>query len=108
MSDEDVAAYNALGVIGGDNSGFPNGRRLGDDVVDIYLQVGMGVLCHLGFCPEEPPIDLATLQLLNDGAIVDDCMFQNNFPYLNAPVPGNLVLNPNENVDSQFEEFCTP
>ena len=28
-----------LGVIGGDNNGFPNGRRLTDDVVDIALQV---------------------------------------------------------------------
>ena len=35
-----------LGVLGGDNAGFPNGRRPGDDVVDIELRVAMGVLCH--------------------------------------------------------------
>jgi len=33
-----------LGVIGGDNAGFPNGRRLGDDVIDIAEQVMAGFL----------------------------------------------------------------
>ena len=33
-----TASPNRLGVIGGDLQGFPNGRRLGDDVVDIALQ----------------------------------------------------------------------
>jgi hypothetical protein len=36
-----------LGVIGGDLAGSPNGRRPGDDVVDIKFRVGMGRLCHL-------------------------------------------------------------
>ena len=39
------ASQNRLGVLGGDNAGFPNGRRPGDDVVDIELRVAMGVLC---------------------------------------------------------------
>ena len=30
---------NRFGVLGGDVAGFPNGRRLGDDVVDIALRV---------------------------------------------------------------------
>jgi len=33
-----------MGVIGGDNAGFPNGRRLGDDVIDIAEQVMAGFL----------------------------------------------------------------
>jgi hypothetical protein len=41
----ECSAQNPLGVIAGDTAGFPNGRRLGDDVVDIYLRVAMGVLC---------------------------------------------------------------
>ena len=41
-----AAQQNNLGVLGGDNAGFPNGRRPGDDVVDIELRVAMGVLCH--------------------------------------------------------------
>ena len=41
-----AASQNNLGVLGGDNAGFPNGRRPGDDVTDIELRVAMGVLCH--------------------------------------------------------------
>src|SRR4029079_17331512 len=33
---------NRLGVLAGDNAGFPNGRRLTDDVVDIALQAMAG------------------------------------------------------------------
>lgn len=35
---------NRLGVIGGDAQGFPNGRRLADDVVDIFMRAAAGVL----------------------------------------------------------------
>ena len=41
-----------MGVLGGDNQGFPNGRRLGDDIVDIEEQAVAGFLrarrCPLG------------------------------------------------------------
>lgn len=37
-------ACNTLGVIGGDLQGFPNGRRLTDDVVDVSERVVAGVL----------------------------------------------------------------
>ena len=36
-----------LGLLGDDPAGFPNGRRPGDDVVDIELRVLMGGLCHV-------------------------------------------------------------
>ena len=39
-----AATEDRFGVIGGDVAGFPNGRRLGDDVVDISLQVVAGLL----------------------------------------------------------------
>ena len=35
---------NRFGVLGGDTAGFPNGRRLTDDVVDIELRVVAGAL----------------------------------------------------------------
>ncbi|HEY4714767.1 MAG TPA: DUF4331 domain-containing protein, partial [Aquirhabdus sp.] len=41
------ANQNRLGVIAGDNAGFPNGRRPGDDVVDIALRVVMGKVCTI-------------------------------------------------------------
>ena len=91
-----LAQQNNLGVIAGitngvldatkaDLAGFPNGRRLGDDVVDIELRVLMGKLLK----PADAPVGDAPL---TDGAYVDARMFQNQFPYLNPPLPGS----PNE------------
>ena len=81
-----------LGVLAGDNAGFPNGRRPGDDVVDSALRVVMGVLCTLnnrdvfGCVPADAPAGTAPL---TDGASVDDSFFDNAFPYLKTPIPGS-------------------
>jgi hypothetical protein len=83
---------NNLGVIGGDIAGFPNGRRPGDDVVDISLRVAMGVLCTLnnpalfGCVPGDAAAGTAPL---TDGAYVDDTFFDASFPYLLEPLPGS-------------------
>ncbi len=78
----DAPDQNNLGVLGGDNAGFPNGRRPGDDVVDIALRAVMGVLL-----PEEAAPDG---QLpYTDGAYVDSSFFDNAFPYLVTPLPGS-------------------
>ncbi len=70
-----------LGVLGADLAGFPNGRRPGDDVVDIELRVAMGVLLPLGDAPDG---QLA----YTDGAFVDDSSFDATFPYVRTPLPG--------------------
>lgn len=71
-----------LGVLAGDTAGFPNGRRPGDDVVDIELRVAMGVLL--------PASDAPSGQLpYTDGAAVAATDFGNTFPYLNTPIPGS-------------------
>ena len=80
-----------LGALGGDNAGFPNGRRPGDDVVDIELRVAMGVLCHafpgaFGCGPADAPS--GTLPF-TDGAFVDASFFQPSFPYLRTPLRGS-------------------
>jgi hypothetical protein len=83
---------NNLGVLGGDVAGFPNGRRPGDDVVDISLRVAMGVLCTLnnpavfGCVPADAAAGTAPL---TDGAYVDDTFFDASFPYLLEPLPGS-------------------
>jgi len=79
---------NRLGVVGGDNAGFPNGRRPGDDVVDIELRVAMGLLCtlNLGCAPTQAPSGGIRF---TDGAYVDDSFFNASFPYLKTPVPGS-------------------
>jgi hypothetical protein len=89
-------AQNPFGVAGGDLAGFPNGRRPGDDVVDIELRVAMGALCYpltiggetvdLGLCtPGNAPVGNAPI---TDGAPVSAADFDNVFPYLTTPIPG--------------------
>jgi hypothetical protein len=82
---------NGLGVLGGDNAGFPNGRRPGDDVVDVELRVAMGVLCHafpgaFGCGPADAP---AGALPFTDGAIVDASFLDGGFPYLKTPISGS-------------------
>jgi hypothetical protein len=65
---------NRFGVIGGDNAGFPNGRRLADDVVDIELRVVGGYLV---------PTDQGGKKLpLGDGVDSNDQPFLPAFPYV--------------------------
>ncbi|RJG05496.1 DUF4331 domain-containing protein [Noviherbaspirillum cavernae] len=86
---------NPLGVAGGDQAGFPNGRRPGDDVVDLSLRVAMGALCVLtgdgdalkvGCKPSDAP---AGGLALTDGVRKTAQDFQPQFPYFNTPLPGN-------------------
>jgi Domain of unknown function (DUF4331) len=66
-----------------DPAGFPNGRRPGDDVVDIALRVVMGALLPPG--AGKP----ASAGLpYTDGVLVEDSQFDNVFPYLTTPIPG--------------------
>jgi len=86
-----ISNQNPLGVIGGDNAGFPNGRRPGDDVIDIYLRVSQGVLCtlNIGCSPSQQTIGSVPL---TDGSPIFASDFQNKFPYLNTPLPGTLAV----------------
>jgi hypothetical protein len=83
-----VGAQQRLGVIGGDNAGFPNGRRPGDDIVDISLRVVMGKLCtlNIGCVPGDAP---AGAIRFTDGAFLDEAAFNGSFPYLKTPLPGS-------------------
>jgi hypothetical protein len=80
---------NRLGVLGGDNAGFPNGRRLGDDVVDIELRVAMGVLCTLNIGGCKPADAPAGSLHYTDGAFIHAGYFPDAFPYQQAPLPGS-------------------
>ena len=90
-----------LGVAAGDVAGFPNGRRPGDDSVDIALRVVMGVLCYdlpldenggplnLGLCsPEDAVVGDAAF---TDGVPLQASDLNNSFPYLLTPYPGSPV-----------------
>jgi hypothetical protein len=95
-----ASAQNNLGVLGGDNAGFPNGRRPGDDVVDIELRVAMGVLCVAFPGVYCNPADAQSGALpFTDGTLNDVSQFDGTFPYLKDPFPGspNGPLGPNGN-----------
>ena len=91
-----AGAQNPLGVAGGDNAGYPNGRRPADDVVDLSLRVSMGALCVLtgaadtlrvGCRPSDAP---AGGLALTDGVRKTSANYGVTFPYLTTPLPGNL------------------
>lgn len=83
-----AASQNRLGVIAGDNAGFPNGRRCGDDVVDIELRVAMGRLITLGLFGTPAQAPSGGLDF-TDGAIVDASFCDTAFPYLKTPIAGS-------------------
>jgi hypothetical protein len=72
---------NPLGVIGGDNAGFPNGRRLEDEVVDIELRVAAGFLLGEEF-------QNGANGQLGDGVPANDVPFLSAFPYVGLPHQG--------------------
>ncbi|MFD3620162.1 DUF4331 domain-containing protein [Streptomyces sp. NPDC058676] len=65
-----------LGVLDGDNAGFPNGRRLTDDVIDASLQVVEGEL-------------LGAKNDLGDAVDKNDKDFEKAFPYVALPTEGS-------------------
>jgi hypothetical protein len=86
------ASQKDLGVLAGDLSGFPNGRRPIDDVVDITLRVAMGVLLkpYDGSAMDPDPASDASRQLgYTDGVQANPANFLAVFPYLNTPLGGS-------------------
>jgi uncharacterized protein DUF4331 len=77
-----VGKGNRMGVLGGDNAGFPNGRRPEDDVVDIAIQAMAGAT------PLTPDFNKAPNNLLGDGVNQSAQPFNSAFPYLSQPYQG--------------------
>jgi len=73
-----------LGALDSDAAGFPNGRRPGDDVVDIVLRVAMGALIT------DSTIAPNNTAPLTDGATIDATEFSSEFPYILAPTAGSI------------------
>jgi hypothetical protein len=70
-----LASQNRLGVLGADNAGWPNGRRPGDDVSDIFLRYLMGAELDITEAPEKNTP-------LTDGVLTNASDFSDSFPYL--------------------------
>jgi hypothetical protein len=69
-----------LGVLGGDLAGFPNGRRLSDDIIDESLRVVLGVLLAN---------HQAIADTIGDGVDANDVSFNTQFPYVAYPHSGS-------------------
>ena len=84
------AKPNVNGILGGDLAGFPNGRRVFDDVVTVELRAVAGLTIPLvdkTFTPD------GAAGLINDGTqILGDVTYLDRFPYLDHPVSGYDVL----------------
>ena len=93
------ASINRLGLLGGDKAGFPNGRRLQDDVVDIALRLVVGGVLAAPFPGYNPDIG----GRLGDGVNVNDVPYRSTFPYLGSAPAGRS----RRHVDPG-EAACTP
>jgi hypothetical protein len=79
-----TSSPNALGVVGGDLAGFPNGRRVFDDVVTIEIRAIAGVTIPLvdpSFTPD------GAASLVTDGS-GPGAHYLDHFPYLGTPLSG--------------------
>jgi len=77
-----VTSRRRLGLIAGDAAGYPNGRRLTDDVVDITERVAIGGLLA------GPQFNVAPNNLLGDGVNATDVPPQETFPYVHYAYSG--------------------
>jgi hypothetical protein len=79
---------NAQGLIGGDAAGFPNGRRVFDDVVTIELRAIAGVtypLVDKGYTPD------GAASVVTDGLGPSATRYLSSFPYLGTPQSGYVT-----------------
>lgn len=79
-----------LGVLAGDLAGYPNGRRVSDDVTDVAMRVVAGALCNAVIAgAQNAPCTVsgaaytgAQVQRLGDGVNMNDVTYLETFPYV--------------------------
>lgn len=80
---------NVLGILGGDLAGYPNGRRVQDDVFTIELRAIAGVtypLVNHAYTPD------GAASKVTDGLTPSADRYQSTFPYLGLPISGFDVM----------------
>jgi hypothetical protein len=86
-----IASINRLGLLGGDVAGFPNGRRVQDDVTDIALRA------VAGGTPFTPATNVFPNNALTDGVSFNpEGPLLTRFPYLRPPNQGNQPRSSNQ------------
>lgn len=86
-----------LGVLGGDACGFPNGRRLADDVVEIELLAVAGAAYNVLAPANQPTFSFngALADVLTDSVDYNDLPFLSTFPYVATPHQGQEHMHTN-------------
>jgi uncharacterized protein DUF4331 len=80
-----TATANIFGVVGGDLAGFPNGRRVFDDIVTVELRAIAGLtypLVNPSYTPD------AAVKAITDGLTDSSTSYLSQFPYLGTPQSG--------------------
>jgi Domain of unknown function (DUF4331) len=80
-----TADANRFGILGGDLAGFPNGRRVADDIIAIELRAVAGATIPLvdpSFTPD------GAAGILVDGTSNTNAPYLDHFPYLGTPAGG--------------------
>ena len=80
-----AASPNPLGLVAGDAAGFPNGRRVFDDVVTVELRAVAGLTIPL-VDPTYTPDGAAAA--VTDGTSNTNAPYLTRFPYLGTPAGG--------------------
>jgi hypothetical protein len=88
-----------LGLLAGDPAGFPNGRRVFDDVTDVALRLVVGGVLAAPFPGFNPDLN----GRLGDGVNSNDAPYRTSFPYLASAPAGRT----RRHVDPG-EPRCTP
>lgn len=94
-----------MGVLNGDTQGYPNGRRLEDDVVDIYLRAAVGAV-YAKLTSDPAFIADKAASYLGDGVDANDKPFRQHFPYVALPVSG-VDSTPHGTLLSEFIRIIT-
>ena len=99
-----AAKQKDLGVLAGDNAGFPNGRRPFDDVTDIELRAVEGALCSsaltcgtqtadpnngTGYTDGARAAGPVASAVVVSGQVSAGDTYLDVFPYLATPLPGS-------------------
>jgi hypothetical protein len=94
-----AASPDRMGVLAGDFAGFPNGRRLSDDAVDIELRAlecsygaAAGIVEGFGFC--DGNAHRTPNNLITDGVDGNERSFMPHFPYVATPFAGYEAVPP--------------